>query len=231
METTLANARYERKYTLAGISTEQVINLVRLHPALFYEPYPERTVNNIYLDTPDLRHYLEHSNGASRRTKVRVRWYGRFGGPIARPVLEFKSRDGVVGGKESYPFPAFVLNGSFPRSALVEAQRHRGIPEAARWQLAGLRPSLGNRYRRRYFCTADRSVRLTVDWALEFIEVAGAHQHLRQLPPEHRLVVVELKYPPEVSERAVEIARQFPFQLTRCSKYVMGVDLLPVPIH
>jgi len=80
MNTQLANARFERKFTPAGWTAPEALAFVRRHPALFHEPYPERTVNNIYFDTPDFRHFHDHIAGTAQRLKVRVRWYGAFGG-------------------------------------------------------------------------------------------------------------------------------------------------------
>ncbi len=41
--------------------------LVRRHPGMFYEPFPPRFINNLYLDSEDLQNYednLMRSRGA-----------------------------------------------------------------------------------------------------------------------------------------------------------------------
>src|SRR5450759_5211206 len=45
--------RYERKWVPAGFSLAEVLAMVRRHPAAFRPAFPERQVNNIYLDTPE----------------------------------------------------------------------------------------------------------------------------------------------------------------------------------
>ncbi|HOB97222.1 MAG TPA: VTC domain-containing protein [Verrucomicrobiota bacterium] len=222
----LANARFERKFLPSGLSVAETIALVRRHPALFREPYPERVVNNVYFDTPDLRHFHDHVGGTARRFKVRIRWYGDFGGAIAQPRLEFKLRRGTVSGKEGYPFPPFELNGHFPRGVLEAAWHGDALPEQARLRLHGVQAVLGNRYRRRYFCTADGAVRLTVDWGLEFIDLRGVRASLRPLSGQDHGVIVEVKYADACAADAAAVTACFPFRLVRCSKYVLGVQRL-----
>jgi hypothetical protein len=52
-----AEFRYERKFLVEELDAHQVKLLVRLHPALFYQPYPPRQVNSLYLDSPELEDY------------------------------------------------------------------------------------------------------------------------------------------------------------------------------
>ncbi|MCW5556507.1 MAG: VTC domain-containing protein [Verrucomicrobiae bacterium] len=48
------------------------------------------------------------------------------------------------------------------------------LPEAVRMELAHMEPALINRYRRKYFLSADGHYRITVDTGLEFYRV---HRH------------------------------------------------------
>jgi len=226
MDRELANARFERKFLPAGWSVAETLAFVRRHPAVFHEPYPERVVNNLYFDTPDLRHFHDHINGAAHRLKVRLRWYGAFGGAVTEPRLEFKFRRGTVSGKETHPFPAFGLNGHFPPAILEVAWRSETLSEKARFRLRGVRPLLGNRYRRRYFRSADGAIRLTVDWGLEFFEVQDAEGTLRRLPRSESVVIIELKYPAASIHAAAAVTAHLPFRVVRCSKYVIGVERL-----
>ena len=69
------------------MDAHQVRALVKLHPSMFYEPYPPRYVNNLYLDTEDMENYLDNVSGVAERRKVRIRWYGDLFGDIGRPML------------------------------------------------------------------------------------------------------------------------------------------------
>ena len=76
MTTLPPNLRYERKFIADRLALAEVLALVKRHPAAFREAYPARNVNNLYLDSPDLRDYRDHVNGIAHRTKTRIRWYG-----------------------------------------------------------------------------------------------------------------------------------------------------------
>ena len=93
------NHRYERKFAIVGASLAEVEHHVRHHPALFFAEYAPRVVNNVYLDSPDLRSYHENVNGHSSRSKLRARWYGQLFGKVPRAVLEQKCKRGHGGGQ------------------------------------------------------------------------------------------------------------------------------------
>lgn len=210
--------RYERKFVPDSMSKAEVELLIRLHPAGFSEIYHERTINNLYLDTVDMSYYRLTSAGVSRRRKVRVRWYGDAeaeGGPA---TLEVKIKSGFVGWKESYPLEDFSL-GSGPGRVMHSFERS-DLPEALMDDLHCLEPSLLNRYRRRYFRSADGRYRLTVDsdqsFALPYRKADAALSD----------VVVEVKYDAEADKTAALVAGRFPFRLSRNSKYANGIELL-----
>ncbi len=216
--------RYERKFVPDGFTQESLLGLVRRHPALFREVYPERCVNNLYFDTQDLRHYTDHVNGAANRVKIRVRWYGDFHGENEHPALEFKIRHGAVGRKVTYPLPALDLDGEFDRAQFEKALG--ALPAMVRYQMREHVPWVANRYRRRYFCSGDRKVRLTVDWRIESMDARHSSVPLRPMHSANPGMVLELKYDPTDADDAAEIAGKFPFRLTRFSKYVRSIESL-----
>lgn len=223
--TPLRAERYERKFLVEELSLAEVRALVRLHPRLFYAPYPPRHVNNLYLDTADMEHYFDNVHGATRRRKVRVRWYGELFGEIERPVLEIKIKDGYVGTKRSYPLPGFCLAPGFGDGALQGVAAAAGLPPAACCELGCLRVVLLNRYHRRYFASRDGRFRLTLDTELAYYRANGAlgnHFVHRQTSPCQ--VIVELKYGVDQEPEAHRVAGFFPFRMTRNSKYVQGVE-------
>lgn len=236
----IPNARYERKLLATGLSLAQVLALVRRHPAAFRQVYPERVVNNIYLDSPSLASYREHVNGTPNRQKIRVRWYGDAAGAVEIPVLEQKLKRGAVSGKIAHAMPPLhtgqpiAWSGISPknepsygltpsRETLTSAFGDACLPDSVRASVRHLEPALFNRYRRQYFLSGERRFRLTVDFALEFARlhsVSATPKHLLRAGP---LVVVELKYAPADEDRAAGITNEFPFRVRRCSKYVLGI--------
>ena len=101
--------RYERKYFITKITGKDIDSIVKLHPAIFSEIFHERSVNNIYFDTPDLNNYFDNIDGNMYRVKSRIRWYGMTFGVIEKPVLELKIKNGLLGRKESYSLDTFKL--------------------------------------------------------------------------------------------------------------------------
>lgn len=218
------NPRYERKVLPTGMSLAEVLALVRRHPALFRERYASRTVNNVYLDTPSLQHYHAHTSGATERLKVRVRWYGSFSGHIARPQLEIKMKRGLVGGKIAYALPPLSVNGCLPPQKLASGLRHAQLPEATSVELRCLEPSLANRYRRHYFESADGHFRLTVDSDLQFFGLRQVQHAMTPLRHNGPAIVLEIKYATHHADEVAWITNAFPFRVSRCSKYVLGIE-------
>ncbi len=218
------NPRYERKVLPTGMSLPEVLALVRRHPALFRERYAPRVVNNVYLDTPELRNYHAHASGAANRLKVRVRWYGSFSGRITHPQLEIKLKRGLVGGKIAYPLPALSVNGCLPPHELESALNQAPLPEATRIELRCLEPTLANRYCRHYFESANGHFRLTVDSDLQFFglrQVGHAMMPLRHSGPS---IILEIKYGTHHADDVVWVTNALPFRISRCSKYVLGIE-------
>lgn len=221
-----SDARYERKFLIEGLSAVQVEAAVRRNSALFFEEYAPRVVNNIYLDSPDLRHYRANVDGHCLRCKIRIRWYGAMLGRIERPVLEIKHKQGLLGTKSSAPLLPFDLDEHLSTASARTLLRDSPMPDSMRRELDHVEPVLINHYRRRYFRSADRQVRVTVDSELSFRRFHRHGNSYLDRATASRLVVLEMKYSDKATSRAVEIANKFPFRMSRMSKYVFGLDHL-----
>lgn len=219
-----ADYRYERKFLLEGIETAAARDAVIRHPAMFYEQYPPRWVNNIYFDTPWMEHYQDNLSGSAKRGKVRVRWYHELVGEVTEPVLEFKRKRGWVGWKESYPFPAFQFDESLTAHRLATRIAGSDLPSEVIERLRGHQVTLVNRYLRSYFATRDQRFRVTLDSDLTYFRVGRLSNPLFARTVDHGVVVVELKYESAHETQAARVASHFPFRLTRSSKYVRGVE-------
>ena len=226
MTTLPPNPRYERKFIADGLALAEVLVIVRRHRAAFREAYPARSLNTLYLDSPDLRNYNDHVNGVAHRTKTRVRWYGAWSGRIETPTLEHKLKHGQVSGKVSHRLPALSINGHLPRNDLEAAFDGANLPALARSALRHLQPSLLNRYQRHYFQSADGRFRLTVDSGLQFAPALQVHSTGVSFWPSATPVVIEVKYGLAEAEAASTVTNALPFRLVRCSKYVLGINSL-----
>jgi hypothetical protein len=226
MESNSVEVRYERKFVLDALPPHTAEAAVRRHPAMFLEEFPARFVNSLYLDSPLLRRYYEHRAGVSRRAKIRIRWYEALSGPASGLQLEVKQREGACSIKHREPLSAFALEEmSDARRALAQL---RGMPLPAVFlrELADVEPVLVSRFRRRYFRSVDRRIRLTIDAGIEYHRsgFAGHASLVRAVAP--GLAVLELKYAVADAAHAAEVGNAFPFRVARMSKYVLGVELL-----
>lgn len=220
----LPHLRCERKFVAADLSPADAVAMIRRHPALFREIYPPRIVNNIYLDSVGLRAYFEHIEGATERVKTRIRWYGSLNGNIARPTLERKLKRGAVSGKASHALPALSLNGHVPRAMLATTLSRAALPDMLQATLRHLQPSLVNRYQRQYWLSACGRFRMTIDWNLQFADphaLAAAAS-----TPHSSTVILELKFHPRDMDDAATVTNALPLRLSRCSKYVLGIERL-----
>jgi hypothetical protein len=97
-------ARYEIKFVAYEHEFHRLLQWVRMHPAGFISPYPDRRINNVYFDTQDCMAYAENLSGASDRRKVRYRWYGH-NMQIDEGVLEVKCKRNYFGWKQHHKVP------------------------------------------------------------------------------------------------------------------------------
>ena len=218
------NYRYERKFAIADASLTEVEHHVRHHPAIFHEEYAARVINNIYLDSPDLRNYRQNVDGHSHRAKLRARWYGQLFGAVPQAVLEQKCKHGHLGTKHSARLAPF----EFGQRASAQGVRHwlenSSLPENLRHEIQQVEPTLVNHYRRQYFRSGDRQVRLTIDSDLAFFRFRRHANSFLARVAVPALVVLELKYSDVASDDAAAVASHLPFRMTRMSKYVFGLN-------
>lgn len=167
-----SHSRYERKFFTPNLDRYEIESLIRLHPAAFSETYWERSVNNIYFDSFNMKSYFDNVFGAEKRVKVRIRWYGDLFGKIAKPALEFKIKEGLLCNKLSFPLNEFSIDTDFSIQMLRDVFDSFDIPEMLKFHLKCIEPTLFNTYRRRYYLSRDHRYRLTLDSNLEFLELS-----------------------------------------------------------
>jgi hypothetical protein len=218
--------RYERKFAPDFSSARQLDTQVRTHPSLFRTLYPDRWVNNVYLDTLDLACYRDNVDGNALRAKYRIRWYGDLLQAAARPVLEIKRKVGLVGSKLRFPLVSpFDTRAGLGEAALRSLLGGSEVPDFASEHLARMRVVLVNRYLRSYLLSADGHYRVTIDRELSFQSLpitAGCRGRRVQDPH----LILELKYDRALEAGVSAVTSAFPFRVTRISKYVRGVEQL-----
>ena len=84
--------------------------------------------------------------------------------------------------------------------------------------------SLINRYRRKYFQSADRKFRITIDTDMESYQPTQTQCLLLNKSTDRFNTVLELKYTKEWDQYAHTITNYFPFRVTKHSKYAIGIE-------
>jgi len=220
------NLRYERKFFITHLTRHEVESAIRIHPAIFSEIYYERRVNNIYIDSFDMVNYFDNVIGLEKRTKVRIRWYEDMLSDIQDPVLEFKIKNGLVCSKASFPLHGFRLDANFSKATLQDLFKTSEISDRLKLDLKCMDISLLNSYKRKYFLSADKRYRLTLDSNLEFYGMTVFKNQFLDRSVDHASVILEVKYGEDHDSEANRITSLFPFRMTKSSKYIMGIERL-----
>ena len=206
--------RYEIKYRIELLGLASIEAVILMHPASFSISFPDRQVNNIYLDTPNLHCFYQNIEGVPRRQKMRLRWYGKMDYPQNNSVLEIKNKNAELGWKDSFK----ISNRSIDtKEELLSAIAEQPV------RLDTLTPVLHNSYYRKYYISSDGLFRLTIDSEQSF---KLPFSNMDALDLSRYPIIVELKYEAEYAERARDIMDYIPFRQTKNSKYTNGVTEL-----
>ncbi|MCR9245858.1 MAG: polyphosphate polymerase domain-containing protein [bacterium] len=213
--------RYEVKLVGDARDHRRVLSELRLLPAVLRPHHPPRTVQSIYLDTPNGRALADNLAGISNRTKVRVRWYGEAT-DLVNAHLEQKHRSNALGTKDVVRLGSELRVRGVDRRAFVANLRTRLEPAAAEW-LHGLEPAQWIRYRREYFVSRGKELRVTVDRDVTaFDQRVLSTLDCRHGTPIPKLLIVELKAAAEHREAIEEWLQHTGLRPSKCSKFVLA---------
>jgi hypothetical protein len=215
--------RYELKLVCEGQWLAHALSWIRLHRAGLHVAYPPRCVNSLYLDTLQRGNLRANLDGLGARRKVRWRWYGEDLGHAAQVYLELKERYGLLGAKRRDLLPCSLdMRRRWPE-ILSTVRAHAG----EEWRAVFLtvnQPVLLVRYRREYYVSADRKVRVTLDFEQEaYDQQLGLRPNLRVRLPMSDLITIEVKADRAHAARVQEIVADFPIPRSRNSKYAQGM--------
>jgi len=215
-----ADERHEIKFAAYETEYATFRHWLRMHPAGFTTPYPERQVNNIYFDTWEYRAYAENLAGVSERSKLRYRWYGSSLGP-APGSMEVKQKRNHFGWKLRFAIsdPIWEPGATWQ---VIRARLKAALPQTGQlWLDQNPLPVMLNRYRREYFCSADGLIRATIDtqqraydqrrWPQPNFDKAAIMQDT---------LVVEFKFARDDRQLAVNLLGNIPVRVGRHSKYM-----------
>ena len=218
----MTEPRHELKYVYDGARSYSLQQELVVDGFALRRSYPDRVVRNVYFDTVGLSCYAESLAGVSKRSKLRLRWYGEMTNAESATV-EVKRRLNQLGWKDQYRVGALTFDKGNWR--LLRQRLRSALPPKA-WLLFDRlqMPVLLNSYKRSYYETLDSKVRLTIDRDLIFFD-----QRLRSAPNtrfdryEFAEPIFEIKCSVEDRGLASRIAKRLGLRRVRMSKYCTGV--------
>jgi len=196
--------RYEIKYVIDIRDFDALRKMIAHHPASFSKAFPDRRVNNIYLDTLDFVKVRENLAGISDRDKYRIRWYGNDH-IEAEKTLEQKIKKNSLGRKNHYK-----LGKSFE------------LPKSANAQFLKLTPTLQNSYNRSYFLDLSNKFRLTIDTQISYL-MPQSNLPNPGFSDYENYAIMEMKFDQSDFQYFEEIEKHISFRVSKNSKYVNGV--------
>jgi hypothetical protein len=224
----ISNQRYERKFYLPALPRSTFEVILKHHPMRFCEVYPQRYVNNIYLDTIDMGNFSDNVVGVSKRLKVRLRWYGALMGVAEKPKLELKIKNNLLGTKMSFQLRGFGVDRELSKSKINNIFDGSGIPQQMFLYLKSLDLVLMNRYTRKYYQSYDGRYRITVDSMMDYYRLSQLSNTFSHKASNKNVTIVELKYDKDNDEQVNIVTSHLPFRVSKISKYVEGVKRLGI---
>ena len=220
------NNRFERKFIIPERLTHSIEEVIKSNSALMRKIYYPRFINNIYFDNPKFQFFFENIDGVCERMKMRIRWYGNLKGRIKKPVLELKQKNGLTGTKSFFTIPSFNINDIYHPGFLSSLFLKSNLDFGKKNLMLSLKPTLINRYQRKYFLSFDQKFRLTIDDHLEYFTVSSPEQLSSWGLKDSLSMIMELKYSPIYQPESANITQEFPFRVIKNSKYVRGVQII-----
>ncbi len=164
--------RYEDKFEFSQYMHSSIVNSILTSNYHFTEIYKPRKINNIYLDTPSLSNYYDNMNGIMNRTST------ESGGMVKIIMLisllwNTKIKQSMLGYKEFFTLPGFDKN-DFDYDAYLKQISDMYEDKFEDFsnlygEICSSIPSLHNTYMREYYMSADKLIRITIDWDLHTI--------------------------------------------------------------
>lgn len=218
--------RFERKIFVNNTNKISIENMIKLHPYFFSEIFQERYVNNIYFDSLEFNNFNDNIQGNMFRTKYRIRWYGDLYSIVEKPVLEVKIKKGQMGTKKHYDLIPFKFKKGIDMKNINDIIESSNIEQEIKLILKDQLPVTFNRYKRKYFQSKDKKFRITLDDEQLFMKINVLNNTFLQKIKDDSNIILELKYDKKYDDEADRIINQFPFRITKSSKYARVVELL-----
>jgi len=218
------NARQEIKFVTNSYNYFQIITWIKMHSYNFSISYEDRWINSIYFDSSNYQAYASNLSGQSARTKLRYRWYGNKRLPSAGQ-LEVKNKRNYFGWKNTFKVYEDPYSHGDNWKAVIRRISSQVPYEASNILKMYNFPIIINRYKRNYFCSIDKKIRITVDRnQVVHDQRFDSFPNLDKKANLPDTVVIEVKFHRNDFELASDIMQSFPVRVSKHSKYINAVD-------
>jgi SPX domain protein involved in polyphosphate accumulation len=217
--------RQEVKYVIPADNHHRALNWIWHNDACFYKEYPDRQVNNIYFDSHNHDAYWDNLAGTSSRKKTRYRWYGLSLTPIAG-ALELKYKRNSFNWKWVYKINEVIFRKNASWHSIRRELTSHLPAELGHHLHENPMPVLINRYQRSYFRSRESDIRITLDTGLIFFKQGRILPNFVHKVSLLNKNILELKFPTHSKSNALELMSACPFPMSRCSKYITGVQAI-----
>lgn len=208
------------------IETKYIVNSKNLNKFLFeinkygfIQIYPYRYINSLYYDDSFLSSVTQNLSGITPRYKYRIRWYSsknenkdfgwQFEKKIKNSLLSYKK---ICKLKDDF----YKENDFSLRNLISNNKKILNLVNI------DIEPKLICNYLRNYYENKS-GIRLTIDSKIKFKKFSEKidlkNSYLWQYTNLH---IVELKFKEEMISEISQIIKNFPFNSSRCSKYLLA---------
>ena len=219
------NYRYEKKFLVPYSQQYLIPKIISTNGLRFIKQYKSRKVNSIYLDTNNLAFYRENIEGLGVRKKLRLRWYNDLKKGI-EIFLEIKKKNNELGFKNIYELDINLKNNNQFQNIekILKSLMYLNISSNVKFLLSQVKPIILITYQRSYFISNICDCRLTIDNQISYSIINGNKNYIWKDNFRSSEMVIELKYPFDINKNILNKNLNFPFRLSKNSKYVNGIN-------
>ena len=221
------NYRSEIKFVCYRNNYSLIKSWIKFHKYNFFKEYEDRNINNIYFDSLDYKAFDDNLIGLPSRLKVRYRWYGNLFSENKKNEgsLEFKFKKNIYGYKKIFKINDLTLNLSSTWREIKNKIQKSLTQEYKIIFDKNSEKILINRYKREYFISKNKKLRVTLDRNIQIFD-----QRFASLKPNYKLknftqdyLVIEFKFNKEDKMFLNDLDINIPIKASRNSKYINGV--------
>jgi len=223
----MKNYRSEIKFVCYKQNYSLIKNWIRFHKFNFFKEYEDRNINNIYFDSLDYKAFNDNLVGLPSRLKVRYRWYGDLFSENSKNEgsLEFKFKKNIYGYKKIFKVNDLTLNLKSNWRDIKNKILKELTPEYKILFDNNSEKILINRYKREYFISRDKKLRVTLDRNIEIFDQRTSFKkpNFRFKNFTQDYLVIEFKFNKEDKIFLNDLDINIPIKASRNSKYINGV--------